>query len=119
MKYRFYLIWIIAIVLMVSITTAGAYPPWRTNPKDRWAKFYNRMPIELRHTYFSTMVRSHTKEILCEITKDIFKGVSKRGLACWAVRCSNDNTYVVVVRDDGSTAVFSCKLIEKRGGQCF
>jgi len=119
MKYRFYLMWAIAIVLMVSATTTAAYPPWKTDPKYKWSKLYNRMPTPMRLMYFNAIIRSHTRELLCEATEDAFKGVSKKGLAIWAVRCLNNNDYVVIVRGDGSTSVLSCRLVKEHGGQCF
>jgi len=56
------------------------------------------------------------------VTKNFFQGFDSKNNAFWNVACSNNNYYVIMVKNDskGSTQIMSCEILKAvKTGECF
>lgn len=133
-KCRRYSIWtgIIVITAVICLSVLGvcstAEPreregntTWIKKNHNKWAYIYNELPMEKRHKRFSAVILLGTKGSDCDVIEDRFKGLSDdRNVAVWVVRCSNGDSYIIMILPNKTTYVATCERFHRvTGGNCF
>lgn len=119
-KYRFYLMWVMAGFILITIGTCRI-----SQANNYWNTQFMNKNINERNCFLGLIVKSvfdETTNIYLKCDKptgSFFMGSDRENNAYWNIRCANGETWMVVLMTDGSTTVTSCSILKLCGVHCF
>lgn len=117
-KYRFYSMWILAIVVLLMIGTCKI-----SQAENKWNILLMDMSISERN-YALGMTVISTGFKCDRPTESFFMGTDHKNSTYWSIQCSYNKAYCVTFGDDlnnisGNIEVMGCNTLKSYGVNCF